>query len=169
MKTKLIIIFALLSLTSLTVFAQDDADVAKVRSSVLRTSKLLSIMKKTTKMVDGVSVEGTEATFYTSTAGVKKIHAEMYGETYNAKADYYYKDNGKLEFIYYRFNRYDTHIMAKPEPKVVRVEEIRLYFKDDKMIKRITTTTETGTAVNSEEEEADIFSLEKLLRKAAKD
>ena len=153
----------------MSVFAQSDPDVASIRSGVLRTNKLLSIMKKTKKMVDGVSVEGTEATFYTSTAGVKKIHAEMYGETYNAKADYYYKDNGKLEFIFYRFNRYDTHIMAKPEPKVVRIEERRLYFKEDKMIKRITTITETGTAVKSKEDETEILSLEKLFRKAAKD
>lgn len=169
MKTKLIIFLALLSLMSLATFAQDEPDISGIRSSVLRTNKLLSIMKKTTKSVEGVSIEGTEATYYTSTAGVKKIHADMYGETFNAKVDYYYSDSGKLEFIYNQFNRYDTHIMAKPEPKIVRVEERRLYFKNGKLIKRILTVTETGTAVKTEEEESEILSLEKLFREAVKD
>ena len=62
-------------------------------------------MKKKTKMVEGVSLEGTEATFYTSTAGLKKVHAEMAGETFYAKADFYYSDRGELTFIYFRENR----------------------------------------------------------------
>ncbi len=143
-----------------------EKDVSAIRSDVLRTSKLMSTFKKTTKMVDGISVEGTEATFYTSTAGLKKIHAEMAGETFYAKADYYYSDRGKLIFVYYQFNRYDTQIGMDPPPKVVKKEEKRLYFKNDKMIKRITTMTETSLPDDSKEAEKDILDLEQTFRKA---
>ena len=119
-------------------------------------------------MVEGVSLEGTEATFYTSTAGLKKIHAEMAGETFYAKADFYYSDRGELTFIYFRENRYDTQIGMTPPPKVVRVEEKRLYFKGGKMIKRITTTTETGMNGDPAELEKDILDLEKAFLKASK-
>ncbi len=142
-----------------------DKDVAIIRSDVLRTSKLLSTFKKTMKFVDDVSLEGTEATFYTSTAGLKKINAEMAGETYYAKADYYYSDRGELIFVYYVFNRYDTQIGMDPPPKVVNSEEKRLYFKDHKMIKRIITKTETSFPVDAYDEEV-ILSLERTFRNA---
>ncbi|NNE99948.1 MAG: hypothetical protein HKN25_13085 [Pyrinomonadaceae bacterium] len=168
MKTKSILLLALISLGSLTLLAQNDPDVSSIRSGVLRTNKLLKTFKKTTKMVEGVSLEGTEATFYTSTAGLKKIHAEMAGETYYAKADYYYSDRGELTFIYYQFNRYDTQIGMTPPPKVVKVEEKRLYFKNNKLIKRINTITETGENIGGGENEKEILDLEKTFRKAEK-
>ncbi len=153
------------------VAAQDELDtdkaVAIIRSDVLRTSKLLSTFKKTTKFVDDVSLEGTEATFYISTAGLKKIHAEMAGESYYAKADYYYSDRGELIFVYYVFNRYDTQIGMDPPPKVVNIEEKRLYFRGDKMIKRIITKTETSFPVDADDEN-ELLELEKTFRKAMK-
>ena len=168
MKSKIILLLTLLlaatvQLTAAQQKTQIERDVANIRSGVLRTSKLLSTFKKTTKMVDDVSLEGTEATFYSSTAGLKKIHAEMAGETYYAKADYYYSDRGKLTFVYYQFNRYDTQIGMDPPPKVVRKEEKRLYFKDGKMIKRITTKTETSFPLDADDEK-EILSLEKTFR-----
>lgn len=152
------------------VFAQTDTEkeVTIIRSNTLRTNKLLSTYKKTTKFVDGISLEGTEATFYSSKRGIKKIHAEIAGETYYTKADYYYTDDGKLIFIYYQFNRYDTQIGMDPPPKVVRIEEKRLYFKDGKMIKRIVTLTETSIQEESEESDNEILSLEKTFREALK-
>ena len=173
MKRKIILILGIILVLSMQiVFAQKQTEterqVSRIRSGVLRTSKLLSTFKKTTKMIDGVSLEGTEATFYRSTAGLKKIHAEMAGETYYAKADFYYTDNGKLAFIYYRFNRYDTQIGMTPPPKVVKVEEKRLYFRDEKLIKKIITITETGLSNKSKDTEKDILDLEGKFRKAFK-
>ncbi len=169
MKRKLFLLLVVVFCFSLqTVFAQTEKDVSIIRSDVLRTDKLLSTYKKDTKFVEGVSLEGTEATFYSSKRGLKKIHAEMAGETYNAKADYYYADSGKLIFIYYQFNRYDTQIAMDPPPKVVRTEEKRLYFVDGKLINKITTITETAFGDDIEESDREIFELEKTFREALK-
>lgn len=167
MKRKTLILIAfVLGLSWQTTLAQTEKEVSKIRSGVLRTNKLLSTFKKTTKMVDGVSLEGTEAIFYRSTAGLKKIQAKMFGETYNAKADFYYSDSGKLVFIFYRFNRYDTHIAETPPPKVVRIEEKRLYFSENKMIKRIITVTETSFDKSNSDSDQEILDLEEKFRKA---
>ncbi|MEZ5344739.1 MAG: hypothetical protein R2681_04195 [Pyrinomonadaceae bacterium] len=146
------------------VFAQSEADISQIRSDTLRTNKLLSTFKKETKFVEGVSLEGTEATFYTSTAGLKKIHAEMAGETFYAAVDYYYHDNGKLIFVYYKLSRYDTQIAMDPPPKVARIEERRLYYKEGKLIQRIVTNTDTIAADLSGSEETDVLDLEKTFR-----
>ena len=165
-----ILLVVILGLSSLNTFAQDDVekDVKLIRSSTLRTSKMLSTYKKTTKFIDDVSLEGTEATFYKSAKNLQKIEAEIAGETYYAKVDYYYALNGKLMFIYHQFNRYDTQIGMDPPPKVVRKEERRIYIKDGKTIKRITTVTETGNSYASEITEKDILDLEKKFREAIK-
>ncbi len=155
-----------------TIFGQIEKEVSSIRSNTLRTNKLLSTYRKTKRSVEGISLEGTEATFYSSKRGVKKIHAEMYGETYKAKADYYYADDGKLIFVYYEFNRYDTHIAMNPLPKIVTTEEKRLYFKDEKLIKKIITLFETMDNKELEElEESDkeILTLEKTFREALKE
>ncbi len=146
---------------------ETEKQVSSIRSGVLRTNKLLSIFKKTTKMVEGVSTEGTEVTFYHSTARLKKMHAEIAGETFYAKTDYYYSDRGELVFIFNRFSRYDTQIGMNPPPKVVRIEEKRLYFANGKMIKKITTITETELGNEAQKSEKDILELEILFKKAS--
>lgn len=169
-KTFILLIF-ILGLSLQAVFAQKtdtEKEVSKIRSGVLRTSKLLTTFKKSTQFVDGVSLEGTEATFYKSPVGLKKIQAEIGGETYYANVDYYYSDSGKLIFVYHQFNRYDTQIGMDPPPRVVRKEERRLYLKDGKIIKKITTITETAESYPSEVTEKTILELEQTFRKAQK-
>jgi hypothetical protein len=113
-------------------FAQDL--VAEIRAEVTRTNESLSTYTKRSKMVDGISLEGTSANYYALGDDLKKIAARMYGETYRASVDLYYKDN-VLIFAYYRFNRYDTQIGLPKPPKIVRSEEQRLYFSDGNLAK----------------------------------
>jgi len=169
MKTKIILLLFLGTALSLqTAYAQSETEkeVSKIRSSVLRVNKLLSVFRKTTKSVEGISTEGTEAAFYSSKKALQKIEADIAGETYNAKAHFYYDNAGRLIFAYYRFNRYDTHISMNPPPKVVKIEEKRLYFKNGKMIKKITTVTETGLGNDIQKSEQDVLDLENLFQKA---
>ena len=113
-------------------FAQDL--VAAIRADVTRTNERLSTYTKRSKMVDGISLEGTSANHYALGDDLKKIAARMYGETYRASVELYYKDN-VLIFAYYRFNRYDTQIGLPKPPKIVRSEEQRLYFSNGKLAK----------------------------------
>jgi len=171
MKKKVFIVVSLVFIFGLqNVFAQKKTEterqVSRIRSGVLRTNKLLSIFKKTTKVVEGVSTEGTEVTFYKSTAGLKKMHAEIAGETFYVKTDYYYSDRGELVFIFSRLSRYNTQIGMTPPPKIVRIEEKRIYFANGKMVKKIKTVTETEFGSEAQNSEKDILELEKLFQKA---
>jgi hypothetical protein len=113
-------------------FAQDL--VAAIRAEVTRTNESLSTYTKRTKIVDGISLEGTEANYYALGDDLKKIAARMYGETYKASVELYYKDD-VLIFAYFRFNRYDTQIGLPKPPKIVSSEEKRLYFSSGKLAK----------------------------------
>lgn len=170
MKRKILLLLIIIFAAAIPrAFAQTEADISQIRSDTLRTSKLLSTFKKETKFVDGISVEGTEATFYTSTAGLKMIHAEMAGETYYATVDFYYHDSGKLNFVYYKMSSYDTQIGMDPPPKIVNIEEKRLYYKDGKLIRRIVTKTETFFSDHTAEPEIEILDLEKKFKESLKD
>ena len=72
------------------VFAQIDQDIKAIRAEVATINKSAAKYTKKTRNVDGISLEGTEATYYVSGKGLKKISAKMYGETYNATVEIYY-------------------------------------------------------------------------------
>lgn len=104
--------------------------VGQIRVEVAAIEKGASKYTKTTKDVEGISLEGTEATYFYSGKDLKKITAKMYGETYNATAELYYQ-NGELLFAFVKRNQYDTQIGLEKPPKVVRTEEQRFYFRSD--------------------------------------
>lgn len=115
--------------------AQSNAnEIAAIRSQVAAIDKNLGKYAKQTKTVEGVSLEGTEAVFYSSGKVLRKIHADIAGETFNATADLYYKD-AALIFVHYRHNRYDTQIGLDKPPKVVKTEEKRFYLAGGEIIK----------------------------------
>lgn len=127
--------------------AQKAADqIAAVRREVAAIDKNLGKYAKQIKTVEGVSLEGAEAVFYSSGKVLKKIHADLAGETYRATADLYYKDE-KLIFVYYRRSRYDTQIGLEKPPKVVKIEERRLYFANGELTKLVAgkTTVKPGS------------------------
>lgn len=104
--------------------------VSEIRVEVNAINKDAAKYAKKTKDVEDISLEGAEATYYFSGKDLKKITLQMYGETYNAMGEFYFK-NGELLFAFVKRNEYDTQIGMDPPPKVVRVEEQRFYFRGD--------------------------------------
>lgn len=134
MKWKLLIVTAILILSSQIVFAQTEKQITAIRTKVAAINKGAKNYTRKTKSVEDISLEGTEATFYSSRLSLKKVTANMYGETFNATGEFYY-ENGKLIFAFIKHNQYDTQIGMEKAPKVVKVEERRYYFGDDGLIR----------------------------------
>ena len=114
--------------------AQTEKEIAKIRAEVTAINKGAAKYMKTTKSVEDISLEGTEATFYRSGKNLKKITAQMFGETYNATGEFYYR-NGEMIFAFLKYNQYDTQIGLDKPAKVVRVEEQRFYFTGGNLIR----------------------------------
>lgn len=136
MKWKLLIVTAILILSSQIVFAQTEKQITAIRTKVAAINKGAKNYTKKTKSVEDISLEGTEATFYSSRLSLKKVTANMYGETYKATGEFYY-ENGKLIFAFVKHNQYDTQIGMEKAPKVVKIEERRYYFDDDENLIRL--------------------------------
>lgn len=114
--------------------AQTDKDIVEIRAEVAAINKGAAKYKKVTKDVDDISLEGAEATYYRSGEDLKKITTRMYGETYKATGEFYYRD-GELIFGYIKHSQYDTQIGLSKPVKVIRVEERRYYFSGGVLIK----------------------------------
>jgi hypothetical protein len=114
--------------------AQVEKEIATIRADVNLINKNASRYDKKTKRFDDLSLEGSEATYFLSGRGLKKIVAKMYGETYRSTAELYYSGD-ELIFVFQRVERYDTQVGMNPPPKVARVEETRLYRSGGKTIR----------------------------------
>lgn len=135
MKTKLLILIIATFIGTNTIFAQSiEKDIAWIRAEVTAINKRAKGYTKTVKDVEGISLEGTEAAYFSSGKGLRKVTAKSYGETFNATTELYYSGE-ELIFVYRKFNRYDTQIGMTPPPKVVSVKESRFYFSGGKLIK----------------------------------
>lgn len=126
-------------------FAQTEKEIGKIRAEVAAINKNASGYKKTIKDVEDISIEGAEATYYHLAGTVKKITAEMFGETYNATGEFYYAD-GELIFAFIKRNQYDTQIGANPPPKVIRTEEQRFYFAGGALVRLLVGKKELKSA-----------------------
>lgn len=126
----------LVFLVNSNVSAQTEKDIAKIRAEVNTINKSAKKYKKETRNVEGISLEGTEATYFVSGKGLKKITAKMYGETYNASVEIYYSGE-EMIFAFMKENRYDTQIGMTPPPKVVRSEERRFYFSGGNLVRML--------------------------------
>jgi len=115
-------------------FAQTEKEIIKVRGEVAVINKGAPKYTKTTKNVEDISLEGTEATYYSAAGDVRKITAKIYGESYNAAGEFYYL-GGTLIFAYLKHNQYDAPIGTGKSPKVARTEERRFYFADGELIR----------------------------------
>lgn len=135
MRRKILLFLVLIcGFSQLTVFAQNEKEVAKIRAEVNLINKNLESYTRKTKNIEGLSLEGAEAVFYTSGTGLKKIMVKMYGESYNATAEIYYNGNVPI-FIYQKFNKYDLPIGATKSPKIVNVEETRVYYTNERIVR----------------------------------
>lgn len=111
-------------------------EIASIRAEVSLINKSAANYQKKTRDVEGISLEGAEATYFTSGKGVKKIVAKMYGETFRATAELYYSGE-EMIFAFQRLERYDGHIAMKAPPKVAKVIETRVYYSGSKAIRVI--------------------------------
>jgi hypothetical protein len=145
-------------------FAQDGSLIIAIRAEVAQINGSLSTCTKTTKSVEGISLEGTEANYYSRGKELKKIAAKMYGETYNAAVELYYKDD-MLTFAYYRLNRYDKQIGMPKSPKIVSSLKRRFYFSKGELVKVLLGTMEVKAGSEQwRASEATIASLAQKLR-----
>lgn len=135
----------LIFLVNSNVFAQTEKDIVRIRAEVTAINKSAKKYKKETRDVEGISLEGTEATYFVSGKGLKKATAKMYGETYNASVEIYYSGE-EMIFAFLKENRYDTQIGMTPPPKVVRSEERRFYFSGGNLIRMLNGKKEVKAA-----------------------
>jgi hypothetical protein len=137
----------ILMIAAVSAFAQTEKQIAAIRVDVNLTNKSAAKYDKKTTLVEGISLEGTEATYFTSGRSLKKITAKMYGETYRATAELYYSGE-ELIFAYQRLQRYDTQIGMKPPPKVVKILETRVYYSSEKAIRVIEDKKQLATSAS---------------------
>ena len=155
MKIKLLILTAVLFLNFQTVFAQTEKQISAIRAQVGAIEKGLKNYQKATRRVEGISLEGTEAVYYVSGKSLQKIGARIFGETFNAAADFYYQGE-ELIFVFYKINRYDRPIGGVRSPKVARTEERRFYFAGGELVrlldgkKELTASDEKYTTMKEE-------------------
>jgi hypothetical protein len=114
-------------------FAQNAEEMKSIAHTVDLINKDLGSYTQKTKNVDGVSLEGAEATYYLSGRGLQKISAHIAGETYYGTVSIYYQGEEPI-FAYYKYNRYDTQIGLAAPPKVAHSEIQRFYFTGGQII-----------------------------------
>jgi hypothetical protein len=131
---KIFLSAALLMIFVSSIFAQTDKQITAIRAEVAAINKAAAKYTKKTKNVEEISLEGTEATYFVSGKGLKKVVAKIYGETYNSTGEFYYSGED-LIFAFIKFNKYDTQIGMNPPPKVVRTEDQRFYFTGGDLIR----------------------------------
>ena len=148
------------------VCAQAAKRIDSIRAEVGLINKSADKYRKKTKTLDDISLEGTEAAYFTSASGLRKITAKIYGETYRATAEFFFS-SGELIFAYQKLDRYDTHIAMNPPPKVVRTIETRVYFAGVKAVRVLDGNTEvSSSAPGFAEAEGDMKELAEKLKNA---
>ncbi|MGH9949095.1 MAG: hypothetical protein ACRD6X_18140 [Pyrinomonadaceae bacterium] len=130
----IVIFFGLVG--AFTANAQIAKQISSIRAEVNLINKNAPKNDNKTRNVEGISLEGAEATYYLSGKGLKKIAAKIYGETFRSTVELYYSGE-EMIFAYQRIERYDTQIAVTPPPKVVKIIETRTYFSGGKAIRVI--------------------------------
>ncbi len=129
----LTLIFAGFSLSG---SSQTPATISSIRSEVNLINRSGPRYRTSARDVEGVTLEGTRATYFTSGKELKKIVGRMYGETFRATAELFYSGE-ELIFAFQRLEKYDTQIAMDPPPKVTSVIETRVYYSGGKAIRVI--------------------------------
>lgn len=103
-----------------------------IRQQYTAINKRLAGYRKVKKELSGFSLEGGDLVAYFTGPAVVKIVANHYGEGGKSYEEYYYW-KGKLIFVFRKDQRYDKPMSGK----VVRTEENRFYFENDRLIRWI--------------------------------
>ncbi len=112
--------------------ARAAAAIQSIQRQYANINKRVSRYRKVKKELSGFSLEGGELVAYLDGPAVVKIVANHYGEMGRAVEEYYYA-NGKLIFIFRRDYQYDKPLSGK----VVRTQESRFYFQNDRLFRWI--------------------------------
>lgn len=115
--------------------AQVNVSVQKIRKEVTLINKNAEKYNKVSRDIP-LSLEGGKATYFVSGRGLKKITAKVYGETFRSTFELFYSGE-ELIFAFRRAEVYDTHVAAKPPPKIASIVETRSYFENGKAIRVI--------------------------------
>jgi hypothetical protein len=164
MKIKLLILTIATFILSQTIFAQTvEKQIAAIRAEVTAINKAAKGYTKKTKDVDDISLEGTQATYFSAGKNLRKITAKMYGETFQATGEYYFQGD-KMIFAYEKMSRYNGQIGLEKPVKVAKIEEKRFYLSDGKLIRYLFGKKEikSGSTEFNEEESALIDVSSKL-------
>jgi len=146
--------------------AQTEKQITAIRNDVNLINKNAKNYDKTTKDIDGISLEGTEATYFASGRGVKKVIVNSFGETYKATTELYFGGE-ELIFAFQKFSQYDTQIGLDKPVKVVKVTEQRLYFSGGKLIRFLEGKTNVKKTLKRwSDREAEIRALAKAVLEA---
>lgn len=143
--------------------AQTEKQIAAIRTTVNLINKNATQYSKTTKDVDGISLEGTEATFFASGRGIQKINVNSYGETYKASTELYFQGE-EVIFVFQKISNYDTQIGLDKPVKVVKITEQRFYFSGGSLIRFLDGKVSIKkTSKRWSDREAEILALKKKL------
>lgn len=104
--------------------------IPSIRKQYVEINKQARRYRKVKKELSGFSLEGGELTAYFDGPAIVKIVANHYGESGRALEEYYYRA-GKLIFVFRRDQQYDKPMSGK----VVRTQENRFYFQNDRLIR----------------------------------
>lgn len=144
MRLKILLLLMFVFAAQISIFAQTEKEIVVVRAQVKAINDGSTKLKKVKKDVEGLSLEGAEATYFLSGTEIKKITATFYGETYKATTEIFYRDHAPI-FIFNKLNKYDESINPKRSPKITSSEEQRIYFADGKTLKILIGKTELKT------------------------
>lgn len=132
-----------------------DQQVLAVRQEVVWTNSRLSTFSKRTQLVENVSLEGTEATYYRSGKRIRKIVASVFGETYRARIDFYYSGN-RLIYAYDRHSTYEAGL-GSPVRSTVNYQ---MYFHRGRVVRVLADSKE----LSADESAAEVTAIEEMSR-----
>jgi hypothetical protein len=112
--------------------AQSADPIQTIRLQYAAINKRVGRYKKVKKELSGFSLEGGQMIAYFDGPEIAKIVATHYGEGGRTLEEHYYA-NAKLIFVFQREQRYDRPLSGK----VVRTQENRFYFANDRLIRWI--------------------------------
>lgn len=123
-------------------FAQDTVSatsgspeaIARIRAQFARIEREAPGYRQTTHDVYGFSLEGGVLTGFYRGRELRKLHARLFGETWQG-TDAYYFANGQLIFVHVVYGLYDEPLSGR----VQRTIEHRFYFDAGRLIRRIRT------------------------------
>jgi hypothetical protein len=110
------------------------AAIARIRAEFAEIQREAPGYRQTKHDVQGFSLEGGELTGYYDGSELRKLHAQLFGESWQGTDDFYFAD-GELIFIHTVQLRYEEAFSSR----LAWTIEHRFYFDGGRLIRRIRT------------------------------